>query len=332
MADAFISPAVGGTFWAVSGAWLVHCSRKLAGSGRDHIVPMMGVMGAFVFAAQMINVAIPGTGSSGHLGGGLLLAILLGPHAAFLVMASVLAIQALFFADGGLLALGCTIFNLGFIPACVAYPLFYNLLQRQRAGVSTVATAVFGLLLGALMVSVQTMLSGISELPARIFTTTMLAIHLPIGVLEGLATTAVVTFVRTTRPGTLPTDITLDPYARRRAVALLVAAMLLGGVASWFASSRPDGLEWSIAKSSGRPDTAGLNTPVHQTLAGVQEKTALLPEYGWAEKAQPEANTAAWPHVDAGTSIAGLSGGVMTLALVVLLGGALRGWSRMRRT
>ena len=86
----------------------------------------MGVAGAFVFAAQMLNFAIPGTGSSGHLGGALLLAILLGPEAAFLVMASILAVQALFFADGGLLALGCNIFNLGFFPAFVAYPLVYR--------------------------------------------------------------------------------------------------------------------------------------------------------------------------------------------------------------
>ena len=77
----------------------------------------MGVLGAFIFAAQMINFTIPATGSSGHLGGGLILTILLGPYAAFLTIASVLMVQALFFADGGLLALGCNIFNLGFFPA-----------------------------------------------------------------------------------------------------------------------------------------------------------------------------------------------------------------------
>jgi len=79
----------------------------------------MGVMGAFIFAARKINFTIPGTGSSGHLGGGMILAILLGPYAGFLTMASVLAVQALFFADGGLVALGCNIFNLGFLTAAV---------------------------------------------------------------------------------------------------------------------------------------------------------------------------------------------------------------------
>ena len=80
----------------------------------------------------MINFTIPGTGSSGHLGGGMILAILLGPHAAFLVMASVLTVQALFFADGGLLALGCNIWNLGVYPCYLIYPLIYKPLVGRR--------------------------------------------------------------------------------------------------------------------------------------------------------------------------------------------------------
>ena len=107
MADALLSPAVGGTMWAASALSIAYSSKKLRSEADDRKVPLMGVLGAFVFAAQMINFTIPATGSSGHLGGGLLLAILLGPHAAFLTIASVLVVQALFFADGGLLALGC---------------------------------------------------------------------------------------------------------------------------------------------------------------------------------------------------------------------------------
>ena len=80
MADALLSPAVGGTMWAATAATIVVCSRRLAAERDDRRVPLMGVLGAFLFAAQMVNFAIPGTGSSGHLGGGLLLAILLGPH------------------------------------------------------------------------------------------------------------------------------------------------------------------------------------------------------------------------------------------------------------
>ena len=126
MADALISPAVGGTFWVASAAALAFSARKLKESSDEQRIPLMGVLAAFIFAAQMINFTIPGTGSSGHLGGGLILAILLGPWAGFLAMASVLTVQALFFADGGLLALGCNIFNLG-VPTCfIAYPLIYR--------------------------------------------------------------------------------------------------------------------------------------------------------------------------------------------------------------
>src|SRR5574340_477120 len=104
MADALLSPAVGATFWAGTLGAIAYCSKKLKENMDEKLIPLMGVLGAFVFAAQMINFTIPATGSSGHLGGGLLLAVLLGPPAAFITIASVLMVQALFFADGGLLA------------------------------------------------------------------------------------------------------------------------------------------------------------------------------------------------------------------------------------
>lgn len=117
MADALVSPIIGGVMWSASIGTLSYSIKKVQMNIDYAKVPLMGVMGAFVFAAQMINFSIPMTGSSGHIGGGILLAILLGPHAGFLAITSVLIIQALFFADGGLLALGCNIFNLGFLLA-----------------------------------------------------------------------------------------------------------------------------------------------------------------------------------------------------------------------
>jgi cobalt/nickel transport system permease protein len=126
MADALLSPAVGTTLWAGTAVVTGYASKKLKVQIDDKMIPLMGVLGAFIFAAQMINFTIPGTGSSGHLGGGMILAIILGPHAAFLVMASVLTVQALFFADGGLLALGCNIWNLGVYPCYLVYPLIYK--------------------------------------------------------------------------------------------------------------------------------------------------------------------------------------------------------------
>ena len=131
MADALVSPAVGGTMLAVGLGLATIASKKLKSNFDAERVPLMSVMGAFVFAAQMINFAIPATGSSGHIGGGLLLAIILGTYPAFLTLACVLAIQALFFADGGLLAYGCNLINMGFFTCFVAYPLIYLPLSKR---------------------------------------------------------------------------------------------------------------------------------------------------------------------------------------------------------
>ena len=106
MADALVSPAIGGGLWALSAAAIAYSSRQLTSSRRTDHVAMMGVMGAFVFAVQMINFTIPGTGSSGHLGGGLLLAVILGPHAALITMTSILSVQALLVQVGPIMVTG----------------------------------------------------------------------------------------------------------------------------------------------------------------------------------------------------------------------------------
>ena len=174
MADALLSPAVGTTLWAGTAAVTGYASKRLKRQIDDRTIPLMGVLGAFIFAAQMINFTIPGTGSSGHLGGGMILAVLLGPHAAFLVMASVLTVQALFFADGGLLALGCNIWNLGVYPCYLVYPLIYKPLvgDGKTAGrilVASVVSVALALQLGAFSVVLETLLSGKSELPFGTF-------------------------------------------------------------------------------------------------------------------------------------------------------------------
>ncbi len=339
MADALISPAVGGTMWVVTAGLIAWCARKVKQTMNDRLVPMMGVLGAFIFAAMMINFSIPGTGSSGHLGGGLILTVLLGPHAAFLVMASVLTVQALFFADGGLLALGCNIFNLGFFPAFIAYPFIYRVIVKDhdgapRAWLGAVAAAVAGLLLGAFSVVLETKASGISALPFGAFVLLMLPIHLAIGIVEGLATAAVIAFVAHARPESLCADQT---DARQSAplapvlIGLMAAALVIGGAVSWFASTHPDGLEWSIAKVTGAQELAGSADALHAQLAHLQEKTAFLPDYGFKPpEAEPAAETAgagsapSWPSVSGGTSVAGIVGGLMTLGVACLVGFGLK--------
>ena len=208
MADALISPAVGGAMWAAAAGLTAYSARQLKKEMDERKIPLMGVLGALVFAAQMINFTIPGTGSSGHFGGGLLLAVLLGPHAAFLTMASILTIQALFFADGGLLALGCNIFNMGFFPCFVAFPFIYkkiaaNSLGHKRIIAAAMVASIIGFQLGAAGVVMETVFSGISELPFRTFVLLMLPLHLAIGLVEGFITASLVGFVRKTRPEVL---------------------------------------------------------------------------------------------------------------------------------
>jgi cobalt/nickel transport system permease protein len=294
----------------------------------------MGVVGAFIFAAQMINFTIPGTGSSGHLGGGMILAILLGPYAGFLTMASVLAVQALFFADGGLMALGCNIFNLGFFPCFVAYPLIYKNIagtspSERRLLAAAIISAIVGLQLGAFSVVLQTLFSGVTELPFGTFVLMMQPIHLAIGLVEGLATSAVVIFVWKARPDIIKAVSTAAPVGKRSLrkviVGFLAAAVVTGGVLSWFASSNPDGLEWAMFKTAG---TDELDTPrkdIHTALTNVQEKTALLPDYGFKSKIpEPVKASKSEPAVDTGKTVSGLVGGALTLLLAGLLGFALK--------
>ena len=291
MSDALISPAVGGAMWVAAGATMGQVAARMRREVDSARIPLMGVLAAFVFAGQMINFTIPGTGSSGHLGGGIILAALLGPAPAFLAMAYILTVQALFFADGGLLALGCNIFNLGFFPAFVAYPLLFRPLAGRnpsplRLTVASVAAAVLGIQLGVLGVIIQTVASGVSALPFVSFAALMLPIHLAIGVVEGLVTAAVVSFVWKARPEVLEYAAnrrSLKGVSTARVLAgFAAAALFVGGALSWFASANPDGLEWSIGKITGSGEVASPGG-VHDTLEGLQEKTALLPDYDIGE-------------------------------------------------
>ena len=334
MADALISPAVGGTMWAATGALIGVSARRLQRRFDDRRVPLMGVAGAFIFAAQMINFTIPGTGSSGHLGGGLMLAILLGPYAAFLTIASVLTIQALFFADGGLLALGCNMFNLGVFPCFLAYPFLYKPLAgktptKGRIMLASLFAAVIGLQFGALGVVMETMLSGISALPFRTFVMLMQPIHLAIGIVEGLATAAVVLFINEARPELFATPANAADAPRRSLkpvmIGLGLAALVTAGMLSWFASARPDGLEWAMFRAAGTEGLESPSTGVHASLAAAQSATAILPDYDFkqGESAAKEGEEA-WPAVKAGTSVAGLVGGALMLLIVTGIGAVIR--------
>lgn len=336
MADALISPAVGGTMWAASAGAIAYSSAKIRSELDDRRIPLMGVMGAFIFAAQMINFSIPATGSSGHLGGGLLLAILLGPHAAFITISSVLVVQALFFADGGLLALGCNIFNMGFIPAFIAYPLIYAPLAgsnpgKARAAIATMLSAIIGLQLGPFAVVLETLFSGISALPFSTFALLMQPIHLAIGAVEGCVTLAIVSFVHQARPDITQGCHTAGLQLRKLLVSVLLATLVTGGILSWFASDKPDGLEWAIAGVTGKEELQGPTRGVHAATASIQEQTAILPDYSLKPSAdaeigqqKPRNGKPDGTGARLGSTISGFVGGLLTLLLAFLSGFLLK--------
>jgi cobalt/nickel transport system permease protein len=333
MADALLSPAVGATFWAGTLASIGYASKKLKENIDDKVIPLMGVMGAFIFASQMINFTIPGTGSSGHIGGGMILTIILGPYAAFLAIASVLTVQGLFFADGGLLALGCNIWNLGVYPCFIVYPLIYKPLIRDgqspaRLLAVSILSVVIALQMGAFSVVLETTLSGKSELPFMTFVLLMLPIHLAIGIIEGFITAGVINYVRSTRPEiveSITASRPLDPgvSAKKVVIAFMLIAILTGGVLSWFASTRPDGLEWSLNKIIGKTELTEQKQGIAPVLKHIQEGTAVLPDYNFKPEAdttkQPE-KVPAWPGIETGTSVAGIIGAITVLGVILLIG------------
>ena len=318
MADALISPAVGSIFWAAAAYMTAKSSAVLKKSDDTGKTALMGVLAAFVFASQMINFSIPGTGSSGHIGGGLLLAILLGPERAFLSMVSILAVQSLFFADGGLLALGCNIFNMGFFPCFIAYPFVYKKISEKVEGTKgifwgAVTASTAGLLMGAFFVVLQTSLSGITSLPADIFLLLMLPIHFAIGAAEGFATAMVIIYVYSKMPEilSLSKDVAGSGNMRLTVAIFALLAVVTGGLFAWYASSSPDGLEWSIERAAG---TSELDTPVtllHSLSSLIQERSAPLPDYSFKSETTSE---------NLGTTVSGLIGSIITMMLAFALG------------
>ncbi|WP_097026916.1 energy-coupling factor ABC transporter permease [Clostridium peptidivorans] len=344
MADALISPIVGGTMFSATAGIATYSIKKVQNELDDKKVPLMGVMGAFVFAAQMINFSIPGTGSSGHIGGGLLLAILLGPHAGFLTMASVLLIQALFFADGGLLAFGANVFNLGFYTCFIVYPLVYKMIMKKgyntkRIYSASIIAAIIGLQMGAFSVVLETLFSGKTELPFGTFVLLMQPIHLAIGIVEGLVTAAVVSFVWKARPEIIEKSSLKEPLGnvsiKKIFIVIITSVIIVGGVLSSFASSNPDGLEWAMIKTAG---TSELNAEgsVHAKLSEIQNKVAFLPDYSFKtseviDKDGNEEKKEAAQVVNAQTSVSGILGGIMTLVLATLTGFIITFFRRKKR-
>jgi len=330
MADALLAPGVAATMYATSAVAAGYSLSKIKKYDFSEKLPVMGVMSAFVFAGQMINFTIPGTGSSGHLCGGVMLSAMLGPEAGLLSMIAVLLIQCFLFADGGIMALGANIWNMAFYGCFIGYYLIYRPIIRSKIRnmkvkltLASVAACIITLQMGAFSVCLETTASGITELPIGTFVLFMQPIHLAIGLVEGLITAAVLNFMYSARPSLLMIDESKESkYSTRHVVVVLaIAVIIVGGVGSLFASGNPDGLEWSLFgnEEAGYSANMGLDEEEYGVVgeaasanikaAEIQESTAILPDYAFKSN----------PDNPVGTSVSGVVGSAVVFALACLL-------------
>jgi cobalt/nickel transport system permease protein len=199
--DGFVSVPVALAMWAITGVVLFVAVRRTNATLDERAVPLLGVMAAFIFAAQMFNFPV-GPGMSGHLLGGVLAAVMLGPWAATLIMAAVIAVQALIFQDGGLLIMGANIFNMGVIGTLGGYAL-YRVLARMFGGENRGRLPAAGIaawvsvVAGAAAMALELGVSGI--VPLNVALPAMIASHALIGIGEALITVAALGFIGATR-------------------------------------------------------------------------------------------------------------------------------------
>ena len=199
--DGFLSANTLIPAWLFSIGGISYCVKKVTSLLKDKMVPLMGVMSAFIFAAQMLNFPVIG-GTSGHLLGGVLAAVLVGPYAGALVIAVVLAVQCFIFQDGGLTALGANIFNMSIIGTMGGYCV-YNILRKifgNKNGViiSSGIAAWFSVVVASSVCALELAISGTS--PIKVVLPAMAGIHALIGIGEGVITCLIIGFVLKVRP------------------------------------------------------------------------------------------------------------------------------------
>jgi cobalt/nickel transport system permease protein len=201
--DGFVSPGVAAVGWVLTAAAVAYSARRANAELEERAVPLMGVMAAFIFAGQMVNFPVAG-GTSGHLLGGTLAAILLGgPWLAIVVMAAVVGLQALVFQDGGLVALGVNVLNMGVLTSLVGWGVYAAALRITKGSAPATLAAAFvagwlSVEAATLATSLQLAVSGTS--PLEVVLPAMLGVHAVIGLGEGAITAAALAFVASTRP------------------------------------------------------------------------------------------------------------------------------------
>lgn len=297
--DGFLTLVISLIFWAMTiitvGIAVARTNKSLG----ERQVPLMGVMAAFIFAAQMLNFPVAG-GTSGHFLGGALAAIVLGPWTGILVMTAVIGVQALLFQDGGLLVMGANIFNMGTLTAMIGFGLYRGVVGRSKGTRLAVAgvAAWLAVVASALITALQLWLSGTTRL--EIVVPAMLGVHVLIGLGEAIITVAALTFIEQTRPDLM----TEKAVAARGSSGWVYAGILISLLAvllSPLASVNPDGLE-RVAKDMGFLEL-GQSAPYE-----------VLPDYTVPFLGETALSTI----------VAGAIGALVVLGLVVVIGGMLR--------
>jgi cobalt/nickel transport system permease protein len=295
--DGFLTVPISAIAWVLTMVAVGLALRNAQTRFDERLVPLAGIMAAFIFAGQMINFPVAG-GTSGHLVGATLAVILLGPWLGLLVMAAVVGLQALLFQDGGLVVMGANILIMGVVPAFVGFGIYRLAAKRTRnvvLGVSGLA-AWLSVLAAAFVTALLLWLSGTSGL--RVVMPAMLGVHVLIGIGEALITIAALAFVLQTRPDLM-----------RRGAASGGRGWIFGGLAitlavlalAPLASAAPDGLE-RVAEDIGFIEAA-QDAPYE-----------VLPDYVIPALGETALSTV----------LAGLVGVVVVAAIVVLVARALR--------
>lgn len=195
--DGFLTANTWVPAWIISIGGIGFCLNKTKQILKDKMIPLMGVMSAFIFAAQMLNFPVLG-GTSGHLLGGVLAAVLLGPYAGAIILACVLIIQCLIFQDGGLSALGANILNMSIVGTIGGYLIYRIIAKAWSIIIAAAFAAWFSVVIASSLCAIELAISGTS--PFNVAFPAMVGVHVFIGIGEAIITSLVIGFVLKVRP------------------------------------------------------------------------------------------------------------------------------------
>ena len=263
--DGFLSTPVWATLDLVSAPAVAWVARRSQRDTQDHRIPLLGVMGAFVFAAQMVNFPV-GPGTSGHLVGGALLAIALGPAAASLVLTAILVLQALIFQDGGVLSLGANVFNMALAGVAAGY-LPYRLWANQHRAGAIFAAGALSVMTSACLALGQLLISGVPMESGVLWAS--LALFAASALIEGAITVAAVRAIERLNPAWLSGP---QPASSRTLAGIGLVALLMVVIGTLLASAAPDGIQRLTEHGA---DSLGWAQRTMGALAGIAMIVAL---------------------------------------------------------